>query len=649
MMFALVFTACGGSSKKTVGVTGVTVSPSTLTLSVGQTRTLTATVLPENASNKKVIWSSSDNPVATVSQMGLVTAVAAGSATITVTTEDGNHKSACDVIVGIPVESVTASPSTLTLSVGQTQPLTAMVLPENATNKGVTWASNNPSAAVTENGLVTANAVGDAIITVTTIDGGYTDSVFVTVAIPVITVFPGEAMLTVLSTQQLTARVTPENLNAGVTWSSSNQSVATVSATGLVTAYTIGSATITATAAEGGITSQCAITVDPTVYVGGDYGLVKDGVKLDGYGASLGVFVQENNVYTTNFFQVLKNGEVLYNLEGKGEALNYNAGFFVSGEDIYVTNHDYFDNLDTARLWKNGSLQPLELDAGRASCAKGVFASGDDVYVAGYEDNGSNLREYRLWKNGQVQLFNDAPAGSNSNHDEGANQVFVSGGDVYVSGYRGMFKNGERIYPQIQNRIWCFFVVGDDLYCTGYGTVTGSAYTHWVWKNGEPLYPFTEYYTVPVSMFVYGDDIYVGGSGMLTQNSGVTAMFWVNGETRNTQGIDDLGYIDSIFVNNGGLVTGVYLKPAISVSMGEYITIIPAIIPLNANNKAVSWNNSNPAVATVSPDGLVTPITPGTTTITVTTQEGGYTASCVLTVPSNTTPVAGVTLTQPRR
>jgi len=91
-------TACGDDDEGTVAVTGVTVSPTTLSLTLGSnaTGTLIATVSPDNATNKNVSWSSSDTSKATVSN-GTVTAVAAGTATITVTTEDGDKTAACTV------------------------------------------------------------------------------------------------------------------------------------------------------------------------------------------------------------------------------------------------------------------------------------------------------------------------------------------------------------------------------------------------------------------------------------------------------------------------------------------------------------------------------------------------------------------------
>ena len=101
----------GVSGGSTVPVTGVSVSPTTLSLTVGQTSQLTATVTPSNATNKAVTWSSSNALVASVNSSGLVTAAGAGTATITVTTVDGNKTATCNVTVTASGGSDTQAPS----------------------------------------------------------------------------------------------------------------------------------------------------------------------------------------------------------------------------------------------------------------------------------------------------------------------------------------------------------------------------------------------------------------------------------------------------------------------------------------------------------------------------------------------------------
>lgn len=168
-----------------VAVTGVNLDESSLLLFPEQTQKLTATVVPENAANKNVTWSSDDTAVAVVSEDGSVTAVAVGDAVITVTTADGGYTATCNVTVmanRVNVESVSLDETALTVNRGETAQLTATVLPDNASVKDVTWTSSNPDiATVNEEGLVSAIALGNTTITVTTVDGGKTATCEVTV------------------------------------------------------------------------------------------------------------------------------------------------------------------------------------------------------------------------------------------------------------------------------------------------------------------------------------------------------------------------------------------------------------------------------------------------------------------------------------
>nr|MCR5120670.1 leucine-rich repeat protein [Lachnospiraceae bacterium] len=165
----------------TVFVTGVSLAPATKELRVGESVTLTATVAPEDATNKKVSWTSSAPTVATVAD-GVVTAVGEGESTITVTTEDGGKTAACKVTVaGIAVTGVSIAPETLSLKVGESVTLTATVAPANATNKKVKWGSSAEAVATVADGVVTAVAEGETTITAMTEDGDKTASCKVTV------------------------------------------------------------------------------------------------------------------------------------------------------------------------------------------------------------------------------------------------------------------------------------------------------------------------------------------------------------------------------------------------------------------------------------------------------------------------------------
>ena len=158
-------------------VSGVVLDKSSITVAVGVGDTLTASVVPDNAGNRSVVWSSDNPAVATVDQEGKVTAVAPGSAGITVTTGEGGFTAACTVTVQqskVPVTGVVLNKTGITVEAGSSDLLTATVLPDNADNRSVVWSSDTPAvAAVDQEGKVTAVASGSANVTVTTSEGAF--------------------------------------------------------------------------------------------------------------------------------------------------------------------------------------------------------------------------------------------------------------------------------------------------------------------------------------------------------------------------------------------------------------------------------------------------------------------------------------------
>ena len=170
---------------KTVSVTEVTLDKTELTLTEGEAETLTATVKPDNADNRKVTWSSDKTEIATVDGAGKVTAVKAGEAVVTVTTEDGGKTATCKVTVKakvVPVTGVDVKPWSVTIGANGTTKLTCTVAPSNATNRNVRWESDNPSVAtVDSDGNVRAVSAGVAKVSAVTEDGGFRSGCTVTV------------------------------------------------------------------------------------------------------------------------------------------------------------------------------------------------------------------------------------------------------------------------------------------------------------------------------------------------------------------------------------------------------------------------------------------------------------------------------------
>lgn len=272
---AIALTSCNVVSEpESIAVESVTLDATTLTLAPGATRKLTATVKPDNADDKTVVWSSSDTAVAMVGNDGMVGAIKTGTATITA--KSGDKTATCLVTVSeiavenpdspVGVESVMLNTTTLMIEPGKTRTLTATVTPNNAEDKTVTWSSSDEKVAtVSDDGTVTAHAEGTATITAKA--GGKEATCTVAVKPILIAVKSVSLNMTILTltsgeTGKLTATVTPSDADdSTVAWLSSNADVAMVGNDGTVTAIKAGKATITAQA--GDITAECAVSVNP--------------------------------------------------------------------------------------------------------------------------------------------------------------------------------------------------------------------------------------------------------------------------------------------------------------------------------------------------------------------------------------------------
>ena len=262
-------------------VSNITLNKKALALVIGGTEKLIATIVPVDASNKTVAWTSSNNAVATVDNSGFVTAISEGTATIRAATQDETKYDECEVTVSnpnIPVQGLILNKSSLTLTEGgAAETLIATVLPANATNKTINWISSKPSVAtVSSNGTVAPVAIGSATIIATTVDGGKTAICNVTVESPDVPVssvgLPAILTIDGSETKTLTATILPSfATNTKVIWTNSDETVATISGTGLTIDITpvapaigdiaLRSTTVTVTTEDGSFTASCEVIV----------------------------------------------------------------------------------------------------------------------------------------------------------------------------------------------------------------------------------------------------------------------------------------------------------------------------------------------------------------------------------------------------
>ena len=483
-------------TRPAVGVSGVTLDKPTLEVTVGASAELTATVAPDNAADKRITWGSSEPTVAGVDENGRVEALRAGETIVTVTTVDGNKTATCKVTVSpaaVPVAEVTLDKPTLEVTVGETGQLTATVAPEDADDKTVIWHSDKSEiAAVDEDGTVTAMAAGEAIVTAEA--GGKTATCVVTVhAKPkVSTVYAtgfydklifayfwktGQEQVTFLGTDAQCTRsnsicVSGADVYIGGQATTDEQGyyAPTLWKNGVPRYLTDPTSPI-----DGEV---CCVVVDGSdVYASGYYRVNRTSTtsfrkdvatiwKNDrqieltdatNYAQARSVFVSNGTVYAvgehtdtqgtaiatvwSNDSDDWSNVRVRNLSDGTNHA--YAQSVCVSGSDVYVAGYGYGPGGTsyTAMLWKNE--EPVQYLSPAQSWGYSVCVAGGSVYVAGWEYksyDGRDCAVATLWKDGVAQSLTDEKTSSQ------ARCVFVSGEDIYVSGFLGnvavIWKNG---------------------------------------------------------------------------------------------------------------------------------------------------------------------------------------------------------------
>ena len=266
--FLFLATVCILACKKApeeIAVSSVSLSQPTAEMLVGETVLLRASVQPSNATDKSIVWASSNQSVATVSDSGLVTAIAEGTATVSASA--GGKSAFCTIQVSkkvVEVTSVELDQTELDLEEGQSATLVATVKPDDATNKSVSWGSSDETTATVDgNGTVSAVKEGTATITAKAGDKQAVCVVTVSkkvIAVESISLNKSKLELEKGESETLVATVKPDDAtDTTVTWSSSAADIATVDQEGKVSAIKAGTAIITAKAGEQSV--NCTVTV----------------------------------------------------------------------------------------------------------------------------------------------------------------------------------------------------------------------------------------------------------------------------------------------------------------------------------------------------------------------------------------------------
>lgn len=259
--------------------TGLTIDKEGLSIEKGKSAQITGQIVPSDATNKEITWSSENTSIATVSTNGTVTGVASGTTKIkAVSGENSSIYKTCLVTVSetsapiadtkIAVTGISLNQSKATVAIEKSTKLTATVSPGNASNTKVTWTSSDATiATVDEKGNVTGKKVGTTTITAKTEDGGKTATCTVTVTnseikVTGIQLDEKSLALKLKESKKLKATISPENAtNKNISWSTNTSGVATVDNSGTITAKGTGSAIITATTEDGKYTATCTVSV----------------------------------------------------------------------------------------------------------------------------------------------------------------------------------------------------------------------------------------------------------------------------------------------------------------------------------------------------------------------------------------------------
>lgn len=639
---------------KTVAVSGVSVTPNSLDLyhvPGGATAYLSAIITPVNATNQALTWDSDAPGVATVNANGLVTTVGPGTAHITVasvadpTKKDIATITVTNEVITIPVSGVTMTPSALTINSGDVRLLIATISPSNATNQAVTWSSSAPGvASIAQDGTLRAISDGTTTITVTSdADGTKKATCVVTVLpdpVPVhptsIVLFPTTANVQVSENLLISYDILPSDAqNKMVTWSSSNPAIATVNSMGLVTGVSVGGpVTITATTQDGNISASCAITVVAFVPISVDVSAVAINPKpLDLYvndSAILNALITPSNA-SNQQVSWSSSSPLVASVAADGTVIALSPGVTT----VTVTTQDG-SKTDTcvvtvlSRAVAGITLSPTSMSVpvgytqtltpsispSNATNKNVIWGSSNPLVVA-------------VDESGHITAIAPGTATVTVTTEDGGKQAscvitVTAPGAIPVYALQVVPSEWE-MYPGDQKLLGIIFFPDS-------ATNKGLA-----WASSNPAVA-----TVDANGLV---------TAVATGYTEITATAADNPAKTSTCGIAVLTGV-SLHVDVDGVDL---LSPAMgNLAAGQSRKFLAEIVPPNAEDQEVWWETSNPAVATVGPDGLVTIVGPGTVTITVHTHDGDYTDSVTFTVPggggggggTSNVPVVRVDLTQ---
>ena len=622
---------------KSIPISSLRLDPESITLDIDEKKTISAIIIPSNASDKTVHWSSESYEIASVDDNGTVTGHAKGTTRIIASAADGTIIASCAVKVipsYVPVDWISLETITLEMSVGESYLMKYRIYPDDATNQEVIWKSGtNSVATVSQSGLIKAVSEGTAYIMATTVDGGKSKQCKVTVNAPAVSVSGVSLSVSSLNlskgqTERLTYTISPSSAsNKNVTWSSSDESVATVTSDGTVTAKAAGSATITCTTDDGSKKASCSVTVtttNPTLSFKPQ--MVINGMK--GFEANSFVYkpLYAKGMLDSKNEYWAESGE--YYSESIPAVLTYN----VSPSSFSFDNSYEYSSAYSDVSTRTYSSEDFAISLYFHSYVDGQLRVNARIFGKEAYDDHMTTFALKVSKNG-VTYTSDYAAVSTIRKIPFISGLPSSISSVWTSEIDHSSSDIEVSYDgAIDLKTKTVVKMVDEGNAGSEKTMSAADME----SAGLSLeYEVVKNYMVGSPVEDQGNYADLDGSVLIPRSFGsvgrtpiIRVKLMHNGD------VIGVAY-HKVFIYQPASVsvTGVSLdKSSLSLDVGNTATLTATVSPSNATNKAVTWSSSNTSIATVSSSGVVTAKAAGSATITCTTDDGSKKASCTVTV-----------------
>lgn len=680
--------------KPYVAVQSVSLSQSKLTMYAGDSHTLAATVLPSNATDKSLKWSSSNSSVATVDANGLVKAVGYGKATITVACASNSAlKATCEVNVYARCTGVQISATTQQLYVGDSFMLTANTLPLSTSDGKIEWSiSNEKVVKRNADGTVVAVGVGTADVVAKSVDGGHTAKCTVTVKKLILpeSITLSKQSLTMYSgdTFNLVATVLPDDvIDNSIEWSSSDNNVVTVNSDGFVKAVGYGKAIVTATCvAKNTVKADCEVTVyehctgvelsatNAELLVGKSFKLTANTLPLAQSDGLIEWSVSDETIISRN-----ADGVVVALAEGVAEViaksvdgghiakckvtvktipvaekiiLSENSLTMYAGDKYTVTAEVLPEDAENKALTWHSSSEAV------ATVADG------NITAVGYGK--ANVIAHITTNNAvadtcSVIVYEHATGVELSESDL---QLYVGDSFALTANTLPLGKSDNLIEWSISDETVISRNADGDIVALAEGVAEVSVKA----LDGGHIAKCRVTVTVPVaeevmlsdnSLVMYVGDSYTLTAEVLPHNAVNKALTWLS-SNEVVVGVDE-GEVTAKSYGNADIIVSVaqYTRNSVvsdtcsvivyehtagveisatdvEMNIGETIVLTANTLPIATTDGALEWSVSDESVLSRDDDGTIVALAEGVAEVTATSVDGGYTAKCTVVVRSST-------------